>query len=375
MKNVYGILNLHDGPELGELTVHHPLGAITFLGRFGIMDFALSNLSNSGIEKIGILVKDNYHSVRSHIKNGQIWINNTKTGALGEFLNEEAIHTPKFNTDVANIRANLSPLDKQIPADYIVVAPPFFIMSLDYNQIVERHIQSGADITLVYSHRTDADKEFINCDSLKINKDGYVERVSNNAGRKPIQDISLETYVINKNKFIELVKAEEEVSEMLNLRDMINYAINEKNIDLKVNTFAYEGLVLPILSLQNYVKYSFALLQESYHNQLFKKDWPIYTTNHNTAPTIYGPNAEVKNSFIGNGTIINGKVENSILSRNVEIKEGAVVKNCIIFTKASVDSGVKMKYVLAGKHCNISVKKNISGTADEIFFIRYGAKI
>ena len=373
MKNVFGILNLHDGPSLGELTEEHPLGSISFLGRYGLMDFALSNLTNSGVDRIAILIEKNSHSIRSHLQGGNIWISNTKTGNLGEYLNEKVLSTPSYNTDIANLRDSLSPIDRQIVEDYVLIVPPHFVMCLDFNEVVENHIASGSDITIVYSPRKDAKKEFINSDTLSFDKDGNVISIEKNKGDSSAANISLETYVINKSKLVEIVNLASKKSKTATLRSMISSLVEEGKIIVK--GYAYHDLVLPITSLQNYVKYSFMLLKEEYSNLLFKKDWPIYTTTHNTAPTIYGKNAEVSNSFIANGSRINGKVENSIISRNVVVEEGAYVKDSIIFTKTSIASGSKVKYILAGKHVDIRNKKNVSGTKEEILFINYGAKI
>ena len=80
MSSVLGICNLHDCPRLGRLTAKRSIGAVTFLGRYGLIDFALSNFSNSGIDKVAILVENYSHSIRTHVLNGNAWINNTKTG-------------------------------------------------------------------------------------------------------------------------------------------------------------------------------------------------------------------------------------------------------------------------------------------------------
>lgn len=373
MKNVYAILNLHNGPHLGALTEGHPLGSISFLGRYGIMDFALSNISNSGIDRIAILVESHSHSIRSHIQGGRIWINNTKTGDLGEYINENALSTPKFNTDISNIRESLSPIDKQIIEDYVLVVPPHFVMSMDYRPVVEQHIASGADITIVSSRRKDADKEFSYSNILTIDEDNRVTDIEVNEGKKAEADVSLEAYVINKKTLIDIVTEAETISSLFSIKDMIRFMV--KFSRGKICAYRYEGMVLPITSLENYVNFSFKCLEADVAYSLFKKDWPIYTTTHNTPPARYGETADVSNSVISNGCVIDGKVENSIISRNVIIEKGAVVKNSIIFTSTTIKSGVKVSYVLAGKHVHMEVKKEVSGNPDQVLFIDYGEKI
>ena len=82
MSKILGICNLHDTPSMGQLTKTRPLGSLSFLGRYGLMDFTLSNFSNSEIDRMVILAENNISAVRNHTLEGNIWINNTRTGFL-----------------------------------------------------------------------------------------------------------------------------------------------------------------------------------------------------------------------------------------------------------------------------------------------------
>lgn len=373
MISVYAICNLHDSPRLGLLTENRPLGATTFLGRYGLMDFTLSNFSNSGINKVSVLCEKGLHSVRSHVESGNIWINNTKTGHFDIIFNENGILSPKFNTDIANLLAYKNSVN-DFGCDVVIVAPAFFLCNLDFRQIVDIHRKENRDITVVYSPRKDANKSFINCDSLKINaKSKTIRSVSINHGEEKEANISLETYVFSLEAFKKLIRQAPKVSALYNIRDMVNHYIKEK--DTKVHSYEFNGYVVPILSDKDYVNYSFKLLKYTERRKLFDENWPIYTTTHNTPPTQYGENASVKNSFIANGSKINGVVENSIISRNVVVEEGAVVRNCILFTKTYVGKNTKLDYVVADKNVAIQELKNVKGDKNDVLFIKQGAKI
>ena len=153
---------------------------------------------------------------------------------------------------------------------------------------------------------------------------------------------------------------------------MVNHVIHRQTYDIR--GYRFDGYIVPILTIQGYVDNSFALLNYENRQQLFFPEWPIYTTSHNTPPALYKENAVVKNSFVANGSVIDGKVENSILSRDVVIEKGAEVKNCIIFTHSQVGSGVKMRYVIADKNSSSRKYKNLKGTKDEIIIIPEGSK-
>jgi len=371
MRNVIGICNLHDDPSLGLLTKNRPCGSVTFLGRYGLIDFTLSNFSNSGIEQIYVLVKKGSIQMRNHIGSASIWTTNTIRGSINLLLNEDALPNPKFNTDIANIKANLN-LDK-LNFEYVVIAPSFILANIDYNPIIEKHIESGKDVTIVYSHVHNINGEYVNCDALYFDKTSKVTSVKKNLGRCKEFDMSLESFVMSKKTFVELVEKADTISEVYNLRQIINFLINNSLIN--VGGYKFEDYFVPVLDLEHYVKHSLALLDYKVGGAFFKKDWPIYTTTHNTPPALYGPKAEVSNSIIANGAIINGKVKNSIISRDVIIEEGADVSDCIIFTKSVIGKNVKMKYVLTDKEVKVIESKNNIGTKEQFLYIKFGAKI
>ena len=372
MRNVVGIVNLHDGPHLGSITANRPLGTVSLLGRYGLMDFALSNLSNSGIDRIGIMVENNVQAVRTHLGSGSIWINNTVTGFIRYFSNEKDVNNDKFNTDIKDIAVNRHQLEG-LDADYVVVVPPFFLMSIDLSEVVKQHIANNADITVVYTNAKHADRDYRTCEEIMVDQNGRISNISEFNGMRKSANISLQTYVFKREVFETLVRKGKEISAFYNIRQMVTYMTN--NHLAKTHAYEFDGYVAPMISLDNYVRYSFELLDYKNRCKLFNEDWPIYTTTHNTPPSLYGPNADVKNSFIANGSIIKGKVRNSIISRDVVVEEGAVVENSILFSDTYVGEGVKVTYVLSDKNARIVEKKKVSGTEDEILCIGYGVRV
>ncbi len=373
MSKVIGIVNLHDGPHLGKLTEKSPLAVIHFLGRYSFIDLTLSNMSNSGINKVHVLCESNSNPLRSHIGSGSIWVSNTKTGYLKIDLNEKALATPKFNTDIYNINVNLAPLE-DMDCDYVLIAPPFFVNTMDYRELIEKHKSSKADITLAYTHVKNADNEFINCDTVTLNKKtGYVTKFGSNSGTAKEKDISLETFIFSKKAFIDLCTRTKQVSELYTLRKMVAYGVENKL--WKVGSYQFKGVTVPMLSLKNYINYSFELLDASKREKLFRANWPIYTSTHNTPPALYKDDAEVSNSFIANGCIIKGKVTNSILSRDVIVEEGCEIKNSIIFSTCTIGKGVSLNYVLCGKNVSLKEVKKLSGDRNDVLYIKNGANV
>ncbi len=142
-----------------------------------------------------------------------------------------------------------------------------------------------------------------------------------------------------------------------------------------INAYPFDGLVIPILTFQNFVKYSTDLLNYDIRKQLFKEGWPIYTTTHNTPPATYGENAHVSNSFIANGCIIKGTVINSVISRDVIVEEGAIVKDCVLYSGTQVGKGANLQYVLSDKKVTIKEIIDVAGEKDDFIYISRGAHI
>ncbi len=372
MNKVLGICNLHDSPSLGKLTKTRPLGALTFLSRFGLMDFTLSNFSNSEIDRVIILTESNASAVTNHTGQGNVWINNTRTGFLKILMNEKLIDSPKFNTDIKNIDVHYSVIE-DIDPEYIVVAPTFFLMSLDFRKVIEEHEESGAEVSLVYL-KTQAEKSgYLNCDLLTIEKNQVISHVDTVVKESKGQNISLETYVFTREAFDKTIAIAHKVSALYGLRKALNFAINHHR--LIVHGYKYDGYVVPILSSQDYINRSFDLLAYANRAQLFDEDWPIYTTTHNTPTAFYGNKASVMNSIVGNGAIIKGTVENSVISRDVVVEEGAVVRNCILFTQTHVGKNVKLEYVLTDKNVRVQEIKDLKGKKDEVLYVKQGETI
>ncbi len=370
--NVIGFCDLHYSPSLDALTTNRPFGCVSFLGRYGIIDFTLSNFSNSGINRVVILAKDNIHSVIDHIQSGQAWLNNTKTGFVQTVINERCINNPTFNTDVANMAANITAFN--LPdVDYYVLAPVHLLTSMDFRPIIDAHIQSKAGITMVYTTADNSKGQFKNCTSIKLDRNKkYVKstRMHDNASKV---DVSLDTFIFSKDALLDLLKMQKNISSLLSVADVISFGINGST--LKVNAYRHTGKVYPIFSLLDYVNVSMMLLNHQERTSLFLDNWPIYTTTHDTPPSLYGPKSDVRNSFIANGSIIRGKVENSIISRNVTVEEGASIKNSIIFTRTTIGKDVHVENAICDKDCKIRTVKNVSGSADEYIIISKGENI
>ena len=372
MPKVLGYLNLHQSPELGPLTAKRTIASTSFLGRYAFMDIMLSNFTNSGIDRVGILVNQHPRSILKHLGSQNTWNVNTKIGFELVAYNEQGVKRGSgYNTDIANILVNKWILDES-EADIIVIAPSHFVAPLDFKAIIDHHQKTRAEITMVYQAVDNARTDFIGRDMLTINSEGLVINVSNNKGALNEAAISLETFVMNRAKFDRLLAEARQISPFFQLDDLIAYKIGSGE---RVHAYEYHGYLRCFDSLKHYFDYSFELLDIKIRRQLFKPDWPIYTVTHDTPPAKYAESAEVSHAFIANGCQIEGRVHHSILSRNVHVASGANVEHSIIFTNAKIGLNKKLSYTIVDKDAKVTRVNEICGTETDISYISQGDEV
>lgn len=366
MAKVIGIVNLHSDVDFKGLTERRPVASVSFLGRYGVIDFVLSNFSNSNIDTVGVLIKEKPRSLFKHMGLGNSWNFNSKSGGISLLYNERYANNPHYNHDVNNLLENIAFLEKS-KADYVVIAPEHIITTMNYQDVIDEHEKSGAEITMVYQHINNANEAFIGGNCLAI-KGKRVTEVKENKGNRKERNISLDTYVINLKTLVKLLTKAKSISAFFDLSDTLAYLCDEREI----HAYEYKGYVRNLGSLEDYFKYSLEFLDLDIFSQVFKSNWSIYTNTNDTPPSKYKKNAAVKKSFIANGAVVDGTVEKSILGRNVEIGKGAVVKNCILLSGSKVSAGAHLENVILDKEARVEKHKELIGDEVTPLYVKEG---
>ena len=361
MAKVVGIVNLHSDVSYKGLTERRPVASVSFLGRYGIIDFVLSNMSNSNVDTVGVLIKEKPRSLFKHLGNGNSWNFNSKSGGVSMLYNEKYANNAMYNHDINNLVENIAFIEKA-KADYVVIAPAHIITTMDYAEVVEAHAKSGAEITMVYQKINNANETFVGSDYLKL-KGKQVMEIKQNKGNRKERNISLETYVFNTKVLLNLMNYAKKVSSFFNMRDTLAYICDER----KVMAHEYKGFVRCIDSYEAYYKTSLEFLDMDVNTQVFKSTWPIFTNTNDTPPSKYKKNAKVKKSFVANGVIVDGEVEGSILGRNVVIGKNAVVKNCIILNGAKVCPNAHLEGVIIDIVAKIEKKTELISEGEPLY--------
>ncbi|MFA5421215.1 MAG: glucose-1-phosphate adenylyltransferase subunit GlgD [Bacilli bacterium] len=367
---VLGLLDLHNTPELGPLTASRSLASTSFLGRFAFMDFALSNFSNSGIDEVGILVKSHLRSVLKHMGSMQSWNINTKIGRETIMYNERGNLNRKKNTDINNLKVNDWVLHES-KAKYIIIQPAHVICKIDFEAMLKEHINRGEKVTLLYKNVNNANKAFQSHNIVNI-KNGYVRSFKSNRQQENDAAVSLDTYIINRDTLSLIMDETMKFNATYSFKDAIKKFGNKL---FKVYAFEHVGYARSFDSLEHFVDYSFELLDYRCAHLLFQKDWPIYTITHDSTPTLYGMKAAVRDSFIANGAIVEGKVERSIISRNVKVGRGAVVRNSIILADTVIGENAVISHAVIDKYAVISSGTHVEGAKGTPKYIEQGKRL
>ncbi|MDD8048883.1 MAG: glucose-1-phosphate adenylyltransferase subunit GlgD [Thomasclavelia sp.] len=355
MAKVIGLIDLHSTVSYTGLTSRRPVASVPFLGRYGMIDFVLSNMSNSGIERVGVLIQQKPRSLFKHLGNGNSWNFNSKTGGVSLLYNEKYANNPQYNHDINNMIENIAFLTAE-DFDYVVIAPEYIVTTMDYSDLVEAHEKSGAEITVAYKKIKNADESFVGDQTVTVEK-GLITKMEPNKGIRKNAAVCLETYCINKKTLLNIINKAAKVSSFFSLRDSMQYLCDE----MKINAYEYRGYARCIDSLEKYFKHSLEFLDVDVSSAVFKSNWPIYTNTNDTPPTKYLSNSNVHKSFVANGAVIDGTVDNCIIGREVEIGKGAKLKNCIIFSGSKIAAGSNLENVIMDKRAVVEKKKNLKG--------------
>ena len=365
MARVLGILNFESNEAtLGGLNDSRTISAVSFLGRYRIMDFQMSNFTNSGIDNIQIYIKNFPRSVIEHVQHTNYNIN-SKRGKIHILHGEKPAISELYNNDIASFAANMQYIEDS-HAEYVIIAPSHFVYIQDFSVMLEHHIDSGNDITVLYQSVSNAKDSFIMCDALSFDDDKYVRDITKNLGKYKNRDISLECYCLSKKLFIKLVEEAQETSSLYWFKD----ALIDKIDTLKIQGYAHRGYAACINSLKAYYDTSMQIRTSKILHEMISDNWPIYTMTNDSCPTLYRDEGKAVNSIVGNGCEIEGTVINSVIGRGVVIKKGSVIKDSVVLPGAYINKDVYIENTVVDRYADVTHVKEIKGSLENPAYVK-----
>lgn len=373
MKEVMGLINLNENEELlKELIERRPIAAVPFGGRYRIIDFVLSNMINSGIPNVGILIKkENDRSLMDHLRSGKEWDLARKQDGLFLLPPAHDYYAPgNTGGDLKNFYTHVDYIQKS-RQKYLLITGSHMVANIDYHAAFAFHRSKNADITIIYKEQNPETDDFNHCTTLITEADGRITGMEIDALKINSHKISMEMYIIEKTMLLNLIHS----SMGRGCTDFLHDAVIRNINRLKLYGFPHAGRVARIYSVESYYRQSMELLKPEVWNDFFGKTGKIYTKVKDEAPAKYKESAKVVNSLIADGCIIEGRVENSILFRAVKVAKGAIIKNSIIMQQCEVKENSVVECAILDKNVQITNNRSLKGESTFPMVIRKNAVV
>jgi len=367
MNDVLGIINLSESEErIKDLTMGRNLAAIPILGRYRIIDFALSNMVNAGLTNVAIFTYGKSRSLVQHLGSGKHWGLDRKKDGLFVFYPEVPTEDNIRRTgDIQHFKNHLDYL-KASSQTYVVLSRSYMICNVDYVDMVRQHKKNGADITIAYKKMDNSVNRFVECDTLFLDEDKNVVSIGQNLGKERFYNVSMEMYIMKRELLIRLIEESVQRGDARYLKEAVFNRIG--SLDMK--GYRFHGYLSCVNSIQNYFETNMDLLNVNISKDLFSTNGSIYTKVMDAHSVQYSDDSYVVNSLVANGTIIEGTVENSVICRDVHIKKGAIVRNSVILPNVTISETTNLNYVILDKNVVITEKKMLFGDVGNLFVIK-----
>lgn len=346
--------------NLRELTDMRTLGSLPMAGKYRMIDFLISNFVNQGILDVSVIARENYHSLMDHLGSGKEWDLIRKRGGLRlltPFGMAEDGRGGLYRGSIEALSNNMHSLNRSM-ADLCVLAETSILHSIDYNHLIASHFESGADITAVYSRNLNGHLT-VPMDVAVFHFDENNRLYDLTINKDDVSDLdlpwSIGVFVIRKSLLESLVAD----AMAYGMYDFNHDIIKRLSGNLNIKGYEYTGYLLEVSSVSGYMQANMNFLNSNFRAKVFDK--PIYTKSKDGVPARYYEGCSVKNSIVSDGCRIYGKVENSVLSRNVIVREGAVVKDSVIMQNTEIMKGVSLDHVILDKDVIVRENRVLSG--------------
>lgn len=360
--------NIYDS-SLGELTNKRTMASLPYGGRYRQIDFSLSNMTNSGISHLGIITKYNYQSLMNHIGSGQEWDLDLGEGGM-EFLTPFAMgHNGSYRGKLEALNSAMRFLESS-QEEYIVLADSGVLCAIDFREVVEQHIASGADVTVVA-------KKGI-CNGVK-----QLDLAVKVDDKQRVTDIAVdycadESYLASMGIFV--IKREFMMREVMEAvahnryhfeRDLVMHGFAETG--MQVNAYQFKGVALFNESTAEFYHNNLALLDSEVRHGLFgRPNRTIYTKVRDEVPAYYGEASQIDDCIVADGCTLEGTAIHSVLFRGVRLGKNAAVRDCIVMQGCQIGEGAELECVILDKEVIVHPGARLRGTSEHPLVIKKG---
>ena len=325
MKALGIILAGGNNSRMEALSRKRAIAAMPVAGSFRCIDFALSNMSNSHVQKVAVLSQYNARSLNEHLSSSKWWDFGRKQGGLFVFTPTITADNSWWYRGTADAMYQNIEWLKRCHEPYVIITSGDCVYKIDYNELLDYHIEKKADITIAVKDMP-AGTDISRFGVVRMNEDSRITYFEEKPMVAQTGTISAGVYVIRRRQLIELL-------EQCAAEDRWNFVtdILIRYKDLKrIYGYKMQGYWNNIAAVDSYYRTTMDFLKPEVRNYFFHQYPDIYSKVDDLPPAKYNPGSDVRNSLVSAGCIINGTVENSILFKKVFVGENCVIKNSII---------------------------------------------
>lgn len=360
MRAIGVILAGGNSKRMKQLSNKRAIAAMPVAGSFRSIDFTLSNMSNSRIQTVAVLTQYNSRSLNLHLNSSKWWDFGRKQGGLFVFNPTITAESSDWYRGTADaLYQNLNFL-KNSHEPYVVIAAGDGIYKLDYNKVLEYHIEKKADITVVCK-KMEEGEDVTRFGCVKINDEGRIVDFEEKPMISDANTISCGIYVIRRRHLIELIEKCAEEDRYDFVQDIL---VRYKNLK-RIYAYKMDGYWSNIASVESYYQTNMDFLKPEVRD-FFSADPQVYSKVDDLPPAKYNPGANVKNSLVSSGCIVNGSVENSLLFKDVYVGNNCVIKNSIVLNNVYIGDNTVLENCIVESRDVIRANSTHIGAPDAI---------
>lgn len=353
------------GSRLGKLTQDIAKPAVPFGGKYRIIDFPLSNCSNSGINTVGVMTQYEPFILNEHIGGGESWGLDIKDGGASILQPYTSNEGEKWFKGTANsVFQNISFIDLKHPK-YVLILSGDHIYKMDYRMMLETHKKNNADCTIavIPVPLEEASRFGI----MNTNNDGQIIEFEEKPAKPKSNLASMGIYIFTWEKLREYLRKAPDALVDFGKDVIPTYLRNGE----RLYAYKYEGYWKDVGTINSLWEANMEFLDPNHPLKIRDYEWQIFSKNVVSPPLFIHHNAKVNNSIITDGAIIRGDILHSVISGDVYVGENSIIKDSVIMAGTKIGSGAFVEYAIIGENASVADNAKIRGTPDNILVIGY----
>ncbi|MBA2873932.1 glucose-1-phosphate adenylyltransferase [Thermaerobacillus caldiproteolyticus] len=352
------------GSRLSSLTKNLAKPAVPFGGKYRIIDFTLSNCTNSGIDTVGVLTQYQPLLLHSYIGIGSAWDLDRRNGGVTVLPPYSEASGVKWYEGTAHaIYQNINYIEQYAP-EYVLILSGDHIYKMDYAKMLDYHIEKNADVTIsvIEVPWSEASRFGIMNTNEQMEIIEFEEKPANPKNNLASMGIYIFNWPILK-AYLQIDNANPNSSHDFG-KDVIPLLLSEKK---RLVAYPFKGYWKDVGTVKSLWEANMDLLNEESELNLFDHSWRIYSVNPNQPPQYIASDAVVTESLINEGCVVEGSVEHSVLFQGVHIQKGAVVKDCVIMPDTVIGENVYIEKAIVPS--DIEIPSGMTICSDDILLV------